>query len=100
VAGTAVETGTQHITLFRRSDTRGPNDSGEGIICGVAHEAAEIECAPRVVDPGEKRTGLVVRHLDGTAGMPALRWSGLGLTSAHYRGAAAPEDDADSIESA
>jgi hypothetical protein len=32
--------------------------------------------------------------------MPALRWSGLGLTSAQYRGAAAPEYDADAIESA
>jgi hypothetical protein len=96
----AVETGTQHFALFRRSDTRGLNDSGDGIICGIADEAAEIECAPRVSDPGEKRTGPVVRHLDGTAGMPALRWSGLGLTSAQYRGAAAPEYDADAIESA
>jgi hypothetical protein len=45
-------------------------------------ETAEIEGALRVVDPGERRPGLLACHRDGTAGMLPLRWSRLGLTSA------------------
>lgn len=70
----AVETSTQRVALVGGLGTCRANNSGDGVICWVIDEAAEIQRALTVPVTGERRMWLVVRHVEGTQANADARW--------------------------